>query len=121
MLKIRNRGNSNRLKWGGVFLAFLMAFGATLGIWGIRPTKALPGDPANWIAEGADGLTLTVVSVQQNEVELVPVWDDYLFNDDTKDFGNYFFDVVNTGDAVRLGVMVDGMQDGKSYVVFDET
>lgn len=122
MLKMRQGGNKNRsLKWGGVLLALMMMLGSTVGLWGSKSTGALPGDPANWIAEGADGLTLTVVSVQQNEVELVPVWDDYLFNEDTYDFGSYYFDVANTGDTVRLGVMVDGMQDGKSYIVFDET
>lgn len=108
------------LKWGGVLMALLIALGSTLGFLGTKSTKALPGDPANWTVESWGGLSVTVVSVQQNEVELVPVWDDYLYNDDTYDFGNYRFQVANTGDPVRVGVMVDGMQDGESYVLFDD-
>ena len=122
MLKKHFRGNNSKsLKWSGVLIAILMALSVTVGIVGVKTSRAIEGDLANWTAEGGDGLTLTVVSVQQNEVELVPVWDDYLFNDDTYDFGNYYFNVANTGDAIRLGVRVDGMKDGKSYEIFDET
>ncbi len=119
MMKMRCK-HKRRVRWGGALLAFVMAFGATFGVLGAtQTTKALEGDPANWTATSGDGLTITVFSVQQNGVELAPVWDDYIYNDDLGGFGNYYFQVANSASEIRVGVVVDGMIEGNSYTIFD--
>ena len=122
MLKKWRGGRINRrsLKWGGILMALVMVFSVTFGILGTKETKALPGDPSYWSAESWGDLSVTVVTVEQYGVEIAPVWDDYLFNEDANEFGNYYIPVANTGDTVRMGVLVDGMQEESTYKIFED-
>lgn len=119
MMQMRCK-HKKHIKWSGALLAFVMVFGATFGALGTKTTKALPGDPANWTKTSEGGLTITITSVQQNEIELAPVWDDYIYNDDLHGFGNYYFPVASSAGEIRVGVIVDGMLEGNSYTIFDE-
>ncbi|MBR3132420.1 hypothetical protein IKG33_03395 [Candidatus Saccharibacteria bacterium] len=79
--------------------------------------KALEGE--NWTVAG-DGLTFTIRSVEQNGMELAPIWNEYIYNENTGDFGDYYFSVANSADKVRVGVLVDGMEEGKTYKIFGD-
>ena len=107
------------LKWGGILLALIMSLSTTVGFLGVKSTKALPVD-YDWSVTSESGLTLTVVSVQQNGVELAPVWSDHIYNYDIWSFGNYYFPVTNSADKLRIGMLVDGMADDEVYKVGED-
>ena len=121
MLEIRyGERNSKKLKWGGIAVALVMLCSGAIGIVRARKTQALEGDPANWTVENDAGLSLTITTVRQNEVELAPQWSPYIYNEDTGEFGGYYFRTANNSDKLMVGVMVEGMVENESYTVFDD-
>lgn len=100
-----------------VVVMAIVILAAVAGAFVVKPANAISGDPANWtVTKG--GLTVTIVSVQQYGEEIEPVWSNTLYNEQTKSFGAYYFPTVNNSDTVRLGVRVDGMQEGEQYKLF---
>ena len=114
MMQMRCK-HKKSVKWSGALLALIMAFGATFGILEIKPTRALLGDASNWIVESESGLSMRIVSVQQNGTDIESEWDEYLYNERTDSFGDYYFRTTNSADKIRVGILVDGMEDGESY------
>lgn len=62
---------------------------------------------------------ITLESIAQYGEEIAPVWDEYLYDSETEDFGAYYYPVANSSDAVTLGVMVDGLAEGETYRIFN--
>lgn len=96
-----------RIKFGRAFLAFVVAFLVSFGILGGKLTKAFEGD--YWTVTNEDGLSITIVSVSQYGIDLVPI-------DDGND--GYYFATNNNTDAVTVGLRVNGMQQGTSYYYY---
>ena len=118
MMKL-NFKHKKSVKWGEALLAFVMAFGVTFGALGAKPTSALEGD--TWtVTDQFSGLSITIVSVDQNGIELIPDWSPYIYNNNTNEFGDYYFKTATSNDTLRVSVMVDGMEEGKSYRIFDD-
>lgn len=101
------RIKKGRMKWGSIFIAFVAAFGAMFGLLSGKITKAFEGD--YWTITDENGLSLTVESVTQNGLSLVPM-------DDGE--GEYYFAVANNTDSVRVGFRVNGMQAGATYYYY---
>ena len=114
------RIHTKRIRWGKFLLVFLLAFGAVIGLLKSKiTTVAYEGD--YWTKVSESGLSMTIVSLEQNGSPIDPVWSPYIFDDDiTYDFGNYYFPVANNTDKVRVGVLVDGMASGQTYTIFDD-
>ena len=72
-------------------------------------------------ATGEEGPTLTLESVSQYGEPIEPDWDPHLFRglESSNDWGDYYYQVANNMDKVTVGVRVDGLEEGKSYKVFD--
>ncbi|MDO4747316.1 MAG: dockerin type I repeat-containing protein [Candidatus Saccharibacteria bacterium] len=100
------RIKKGRLKWGSIIIAFVAAFGAMFGLLSGKIVKAFDGD--DWTTT-YDGLSMTVVSVQQNGSSLSPI-------DDGE--GGYYFRVANNTDAVRVGIRVEGMVQDETYYYY---
>ena len=83
-----------------VVMIAIVAVGSLLGL---KKAGAFEGD--DWTTT-YDGLSITVVSVEQNGASLTPQ------NDGE---GGYYFDVANNTDAVRVGVRVEGMVQDETY------
>ena len=65
---------------------------------------------------------MTLVSVSQYDEQIEAVWDPHLFRgvEGSGDFGDYYYSVANSSDKVTVGVRVEGLEEGKSYKVFDD-
>lgn len=100
------RLKQRRIRWGRILLASLVAFGAAVGLLKGGLTKAFEGD--DWTTT-YDGLSITVVSVEQNGLSLVP-------QDDGD--GGYYFAVANNTDTVRVGARVEGMVQDETYYYY---
>mgnify|MGYP003302336398 CR=1 FL=1 len=112
-----NGGNTNNMwGWGTFWLVLAVAYFVSM-LCGFRQANAISGDPEYWTDTGG-GLTITLVSMQQNGVDIDPEWSDYLWNEETGDFGAYYFPTFNNGDPVRCGIKVEGMQEGEQYQLF---
>ncbi|MBQ6414269.1 hypothetical protein IJI28_01430 [Candidatus Saccharibacteria bacterium] len=108
MLKLKeNRGIKNYLGRTRILMVAMMAImAAVASLWGLKKAGAFEGD--YWTTE-YDGLSITVVSVEQNGVSLAP-------QDDGE--GGYYFDVANNTDAVRVGARVEGMVQDETYYYY---
>lgn len=100
------RLHKKRIRWGKILLAFLVAFGAAVGLLKGGLTSAFEGD--DWTTT-YDGLSITVVSVEQNGVSLAP-------QDDGE--GGHYFNVANNTDTVRVGSRIEGMEQGETYYYY---
>lgn len=103
-----------------VFAAMVVVMLTVLaGVWGLRQAGAYEGD--YWTTANESGLTMTIVSVEQGGSPIDPEWSNHIFDDNTGDFGNYYFPIANNTDKVRVGILVDGMEPGQNYMIFDNT
>ena len=98
--------HKKRIRWGRILITVLLAFGFGIGFLGNRLTSAFEGD--DWTTT-YDGLSITVVSVEQNGLSLVP-------QDDGE--GGHYFDVANNTDSVRVGSRIEGMEQGETYYYY---
>lgn len=73
-------------------------------------------------ATGEEGPTLTLESVSQYGEPIEPDWDPHLFRGlkSSNDWGDYYYQVANNMDKVTVGVRVNGLEEGKSYKVFND-
>ena len=108
MLKLKeNRGIKNYLGRTRILMVVMMVLVATVAsLWGLKKAGAFEGD--YWTTE-YDGLSITVVSVEQNGVSLVPQSDGE---------GGYYFNVANNTDTVRVGARVEGMVQDETYYYY---
>lgn len=119
MLKIWCGENKNS-KWGGILLALVMSLSVTFGFWGAESVKAEGLDSDYWTRTTRAGVSIKLVSLEQNGVEYTPVWNEYMFNWDIYDFGDYYFPIANNTDKVRVGILVNGIPEGLTYTLFDD-
>lgn len=115
MLKKWCEKKINRV-FGGLTLVLLMV----IGIINVTPARAINGDPADWTITDRFGVSMRLMSVEDNGVEIEPEWTEYLFNWDIYGFGDYYFPVTNTADKLRVGILIDGIPEGVSYFAFNE-
>ena len=108
MLKLKkNVGIKKCLGRTGILTAVMAVVLATVAsLWGLKQVGAFEGD--YWTTT-YDGLSMTVVSVQQNGLSLSEV-------DDGE--GGYYFRVANNTDAVRVGIRVEGMVQDETYYYY---
>ena len=120
MLKLKeNRGIKNYLGRTRILMVAMMVIMAVVAsLWGLKKAGAFEGD--DW-TETSGNLTMTIVSLEQNGLELAPLWSEYIYNgsNGSGDFGDYYFSVANNTDKLRVGVLVNGMEEGKVYKIFN--
>ncbi len=101
------RINRKRARWGRILLVPLVALGVVMGLLGSKLIRAWEG--SYWTTTSGDGLSITVVSVEQNGVSLAPQEDGE---------GGYYFNVANSTDTVRVGARIEGMVQDETYYYY---
>lgn len=108
MLKRNYSGGISKkwLNWNRFWQVLAVVYFVAL-FFGFRTARAFDGDYGDYFTTEHDGLSITVVSVEQNGVSLSPVWDDEL--------DEYYFVAPTNSDMFRVGVVVNGASDSETY------
>ena len=112
MLKIKQKRGLYKLylSRSRIFAVLAVVMLAVLaGVVGFKRVGAFEGDYGNYWTRVEDGLSMTIVSVEQNGVSLAPQDDDE---------GGYYFNVANNTDTVRVGARVEGMVQDETYYYY---